>query len=1026
YDSFCFEIEPDQERLINLVKNDISDNSSNDPLLEEVDLFLSNNSIPPGIENFADDPKGDIRFLEELLIDDFILSHELSDSNSEDNPSIPRPPPEPPDTETYAGEEILVVLNDKDEDAYSFFIFVIFAKMFSLLSAESEDTIFDPGLFPKIEDFLCSNFCPVSKIFISDEVIDHVNKKAKEDPAMKRYQALKRKPQTEAQARKNMMIYLKNIAGFKMDYFKGMSYDDIRPIFEAKFDSNVAFLQKTKEQIDEEESRALKRINETPAKKATKRQKLDEEVEELKRHLRIVPNEEDDVYTEATPLARKIIAFTTTQLILLVERKYPLTKFTLDQMLNVVRLEVKEESEVSLELLRVNERQMQSKDRKFDLDKAVDAGLVITESSRIESDKQDTSNISENDTDALNADIILVSNEEPMDEVQSTAVHNVLANEQQHTEQSKPIYDTYLLEKSLLIICLKLEYVFVKPHHVIPSGSSRNSSNESYRSNDMAYNYYLEEAKKKTQDKNMNLKPSVMHTTSLQNTTNGSKPKPKSNNQTSRSLHVSKSSCGMSNEVNSRIKFNSHKTRNNIRPVEKITNVIKPKGWISRGYRISPNTSFAVYEKPSTPRSCLRWKPTSRIFKTVGLRWITTGKMFTDNTTKVDNEPSNGSNEDITIPYECEQTLNVSACTLNLTSKQLGLGPELQSMTPATSSSGLVTKPIPQQPCNPPPRYDWDRLFQPMFNEYFNPLTIVVSPVLVPNAPRVVDLADLLVSMSIDQDSPSTKKVMLIKLKWIYKVKTDEFGEVLNNKARLVAQGFRQEEGIDFEESFATVARIKAISIFLANEANKNMRIFQMDVKTAFLNGKLKEEVYVSQPEGFVYHDNPSHVYKLKKALYGLKQAPRACDSVDTPIVEKNKLDEDLQGTPFDATLYHDMIGSLMYLTSSRLDLIYTVCLCARYQAKPTKKYLNVVKHIFQYLKGTINMGFWYSKYTGMSLTAYVDADHARCQDTRRSTSESAQFLGDKLLRWSSKKQKSTAEYIALTGCCAQILWMRS
>nr|GEW02150.1 hypothetical protein [Tanacetum cinerariifolium] len=222
-----------------------------------------------------------------------------------------------------------------------------------------------------------------------DEVIDHVNKKAKEDPAMKRCQALKRKPQTEAQARKNMMLYLKNVAGFKMDYFKRMSYDDIRHIFEAKFNSNVAFLQKTKEQIEEEESRVLKRINETPTEKAAKRQKLDEEVEELKRHLQIVPNEDDDVYTEATTLARKIpvvgyeiinqnnkpyykmiradakvkgwkmlescgvqiITFTTTQLILLVEKKYPLTRFTLDQMLNAVRLEVDEESEVSLELL---------------------------------------------------------------------------------------------------------------------------------------------------------------------------------------------------------------------------------------------------------------------------------------------------------------------------------------------------------------------------------------------------------------------------------------------------------------------------------------------------------------------------------------------------------------------------------------------------------------------------------------------------------------------------------------------------
>nr|GEW23630.1 hypothetical protein [Tanacetum cinerariifolium] len=250
---------------------------------------------------------------------------------------------------------------------------------------------------------------------------------AKEDPAVKRYQLLKRKPQTEAQARKNMMLYLKNVAGFKMDYFKGMSYDDIRPIFEAKFNSNVAFLLKTKEQIEEDENRALKRLNETSAERAAKKRKLDEEVEELKRDLQIMPNEDDDVYTEATPLARKvpvvdyqiivmnnkpyykiiraddthqlyvsflsllrnfdredlealwslvkeskgqrmeaigimwcaIITFTSTQLILLVERKYPLIKFTLDQMLNAVRLKVEEESKVSLELLRFTRQQLQ-------------------------------------------------------------------------------------------------------------------------------------------------------------------------------------------------------------------------------------------------------------------------------------------------------------------------------------------------------------------------------------------------------------------------------------------------------------------------------------------------------------------------------------------------------------------------------------------------------------------------------------------------------------------------------------------
>nr|GEU46941.1 xylulose kinase-1 [Tanacetum cinerariifolium] len=141
---------------------------------------------------------------------------------------------------------------------------------------------------------------------ILNEVIDHVQRKEKEDNAVKRYQALKRKPQTKAQARKNMMIYLRNVVGFKMDYFKGLTYDDIRPIFEKKFNFNVAFLQKTKEHMEEEDSRALKRLSESQEDKAAKKQKLDKEVEELRKHLMTVPNEDDDVYTKATPLALKV------------------------------------------------------------------------------------------------------------------------------------------------------------------------------------------------------------------------------------------------------------------------------------------------------------------------------------------------------------------------------------------------------------------------------------------------------------------------------------------------------------------------------------------------------------------------------------------------------------------------------------------------------------------------------------------------------------------------------------------------
>ncbi|GJT79206.1 retrovirus-related pol polyprotein from transposon TNT 1-94 [Tanacetum coccineum] len=499
-----------------------------------------------------------------------------------------------------------------------------------------------------------------------------------------------------------------------------------------------------------------------------------------------------------------------------------------------------------------------------------------------------------------------------------------------------------------------------------------------------------------------------------------------------------------------------------------------------------------------------------------------------------------------------------------MASEQLSSGPGLQFLTPATSSSGLVPNSMPQKPCNAPPRDYWDRLFQPMFDEYFNPLTINVSPVPVAAAPRAVNLADSPVSKLIDQDAPSTKspktphfhddllhkslhedstpqgsssnvrpihtpfeslgrwtkdhpianiigdpsrsvstrkqlqtdamwcyfdafltsvepknfkqamtepswinamqeeihefkrlqvwelvpcldKVMLIKLKWIYKVKTDEFGGVLKNKARLVAQGFNFLISQHFSkgvvdptlftrkaENDLLLVQIYVDDIIFASTNTAMCNEFANLMTTKFKMSMMGQMSFflglqISQsPKGIFLNQSKYASEIIKK--YGLLTS----NSVDTPMVEKNKLDEDLQGTPVDAALYRGMIRSLMYLTSSRPDLIYVVCLCSRYQAKPTEKHLNAVKRIFRYLKGTINMGLWYSKDTGMSLTAYADTDNAGCQDTRRSTSRSAQFLGDKLVSWSSKKQKSIAisstevEYIALSECCAQILWMHS
>nr|GEX66680.1 Gag-Pol polyprotein [Tanacetum cinerariifolium] len=277
--------------------------------------------------------------------------------------------------------------------------------------------------------------------------------------------------------------------------------------------------------------------------------------------------------------------------------------------------------------------------------------------------------------------------------------------------------------------------------------------------------------------------------------------------------------------------------------------------------------------------------------------------------------------------------------------EDLGLRLELQLMTPGIITSGLVQNPPSSSPHVPSTKNDWDILFQLMFYAYFNPILSVVSQISITAAPRHANSIDSPFSTFIDQDAPSTirtlkkhcwnlhgymrckKKfkslnkrmfrrpylvqIMIIKLMWIFKVKQDEFGGVLKNKARLVAKGYRQEEGIYFEESFTPVARIEAIKIFVANVANKNIKNYQMDVKTTFLNGELREKVY----------------------------------------------------------------------------------------AQPIENHLHAVKRIFRYLKGTINIGIWYSKDINIALKAYADVDHAGCQDTRRSTSGSAQFLVDRLMR---------------------------
>nr|GEW01533.1 ribonuclease H-like domain-containing protein [Tanacetum cinerariifolium] len=242
------------------------------------------------------------------------------------------------------------------------------------------------------------------------------------------------------------------------------------------------------------------------------------------------------------------------------------------------------------------------------------------------------------------------------------------------------------------------------------------------------------------------------------------------------------------------------------------------------------------------------------------------------------------------------------------------------------------------------------------------------------------DFQNYLFAYFLSQVKPKKISQALEDESWVDAMnKKDERGVVVRNKARLVSQGHRQEEGIDYEVVFAPVARIEAIRIFLAFASYMGFIVYQMDVKSAFLYGTIDEEVYVIQPLGFVDPKFPNKVYKVVKALYGLHQAPRAWS----------------------------IIGSLMYLTAFRPNIMFAVCACSRFQVTPKTSHLQAVKRIFRYLKGQPKLGIWYPKVSSFNLEACSDSDYVGANLDRKS------ITGE-------------AEYVVVAHCCGQVLWIQN
>nr|GEU42192.1 copia-type Pol polyprotein [Tanacetum cinerariifolium] len=640
-------------------------------------------------------------------------------------------------------------------------------------------------------------------------------------------------------------------------------------------------------------------------------------------------------------------------------------------------------------------------EKKVDTSKALDASSVDTKSSRIKSKEQDTSSISGNDAHDDDADNRPIYDEEPMSKVQTTAEIDVFAIGQQHTEQpefnnegevvqnAEDCHDTSLknelrkstgnsvntkFEKSSILrkpmlhphrnqlvvrqptafkserpriskprcdsqvdvnydlskpvtthyLPKEKEAASAKPHHMITSSNTRISLKNMPRfsSNDMVHNHYLEEAKKRTQERSRNSEPSLMPSVRSQSTYNCSKPKPWINNQTTRNWPASKNSfvttktkCVFSanhdscvtkflKDVNSRAKVPSKKTMNKNKPVEPIS-----------VQQLQDVSSLADANVPSQQELDLLFGPLYDEFFITEEGEHLPDDEFTNPFCAPAQKVTKSSSHNID-PEMCMYALTVSTA-------------ELKNIKEAMADSAWI-KAMQEE------LHQFDRL-------------------------------------------------------------QDENQTVIRNKARLVAKGYVEEEGIDFEESFAPVARLEAVRIFFAYAAHKSFPIYQMDLKTEFLNGPLKEEVYVAQPDGFLDPDHPEKSLPSQgMAKYTIeilhKHGMDKGQNIGTPMAMKPKLDADLSGNPVDQTDYRSKIGSLMYLTSSRPDIV---------QAG-----------------------------SSFELTAFSDSNHAECIDSRKSTSRGIQFLGDKLVSWMSKKQNCTAmpsakaEYVALSASCAQVMWM--
>nr|GEX06795.1 hypothetical protein [Tanacetum cinerariifolium] len=600
---------------------------------------------------------------------------------------------------------------------------------------------------------------------------------------------------------------------------------------------------------------------------------------------------------------------------------------TLIQHLESVKKSIDERVQLKREYdSRMNERLMQRTEEKVDTSKALDASSVDTKSSRTGSKEHDTSSRSGNDVHDDDADIRPIYDEEPIDEnaeechdtcplpailtdnyipehsYQSlewkrmsqphrnqSVVRQQTAFKSERPRISKPRCDSQVevhndLSKPVTTHYLpkEREAASAKPHHMIASSNSRISSKNMPRftSNDMVHNHYLEEAKKKIQECSRNSKPSLMHSNKSQSTANGSKPRPMINYQNSRNWPVPKISCITTKTV----PIAEHPRNDSC-----VTKFLK---------EVNSRAKFKAGSK-----SCSSSRQDSYITTRVGIpippSHDNAEASDYENPDPVSQRQDVSSSADVHVPLQQELDLLFGP----LYDEFFNTGSNPQDKQPSTNikpTSAPSTLTYVHAEENNDDQAEKDHLPDDEFTNPFCALAQEVAESSSNNIEQVrgnpsrpvktrrqlaTDPEMCMFTLTVSTAEPKNIKEAMADSAWIEAMREelhqfdrlqDDDQTVICNKARFVAKGYAQEEGINFKESFAPVACLEAVQIFIIYAAHKSFPIYQMDVKTAFLNGPLKEEVYVAQPDGLVDPDHPEKVYRLKKAHYGLKQALRA------------------------------------------------------------------------------------------------------------------------------------------------------